>query len=88
VELDAGLFLLVADDAEEVAGLRIAARTEHANEALRLRAGRLAKLLETDGRLDVFANVLSRSSKKQQPAACIFKRRNKLADALLFESGP
>src|SRR5205807_4466635 len=30
--------------------------------------------------------LLSRSSKKQQPAACIFKRRNKLADALLFES--
>src|ERR1700738_300569 len=46
VELDAGLFLQVADDAEEVAGLRIAAWAEHADEALRLRAGRLAKLLE------------------------------------------
>jgi hypothetical protein len=55
VELDAGLFLQVADDAEEVAGLRIAARAEHANEALRLRAGRLAKLLEADRRLDVVA---------------------------------
>jgi hypothetical protein len=55
VELDAGLFLQVADDAEEIAGLRIAARAEHANEALRLRAGRLAKLLEADRRLDVVA---------------------------------
>jgi hypothetical protein len=42
VKLDASLFLQVADDAEEVAGLRIAARAEHADEALRLGAGRLA----------------------------------------------
>jgi hypothetical protein len=55
VKLDASLFLQVADDAEKVAGLRIAARSEHADEALRLRAGRLAKLLEADGRLDVVA---------------------------------
>jgi hypothetical protein len=41
VEFDAGLLLQVADDAEEVAGLRIPARSEHADEALRLRAGRL-----------------------------------------------
>jgi hypothetical protein len=47
VELDAGLLLQVADDVEEVAGLRFAARAEHADEALRLRAGRLAQLLET-----------------------------------------
>ena len=33
MELDAGLFLQVADDAEEVAGLRIAARAEHVDEA-------------------------------------------------------
>jgi hypothetical protein len=57
MELDAGLFLQVPDDAEEVAGLRIAARTEHANEALRLRAGRLAQLLEPDGRLDVVGST-------------------------------
>jgi hypothetical protein len=55
VKLDASLFLQVADDSEEVAGLRIAARSEHADEALRLRAGRLAKLLEADGHLDVVA---------------------------------
>ena len=55
MELDAGLFLQVADDAEEVAGQRIAARAEHADEALRLRAGRLAQLLEADRRLDVVA---------------------------------
>jgi hypothetical protein len=54
-QLDAGLFLQVADDAEQVAGLRIAARAEHADEALRLGAGRLAQLLETDRRLDVVA---------------------------------
>jgi hypothetical protein len=55
MELDAGLFLQVADDAEEIASLWIAARAEHANEALRLRAGRLAKLLEADRRLDLVA---------------------------------
>ena len=55
MELDAGLFLQVANDAEEIAGLWIAARAEHPDEALRLRAGRLAKLLEADGRLDVVA---------------------------------
>jgi hypothetical protein len=46
MEFDAGLFLQVADDAEEIAGLWIAARAEHADEAFRLRAGRFAKLLE------------------------------------------
>ena len=54
-ELDAGLLLRVADDAEEIAALRIAARAEHADEALRLRPRRLAKLLEADRRLDVVA---------------------------------
>jgi hypothetical protein len=57
VELETGPLLQVADDAEEVAGLRIAARAEHADEALRLRAGRLAKLLEADGRFDVIARI-------------------------------
>jgi hypothetical protein len=55
VELDAGLFLHIADDAKEVAGLRIAARSEHADEALRLGAGRLAQFLEADRRFDVVA---------------------------------
>jgi hypothetical protein len=55
VELETGPLLQVADDAEEVTRLRIAARAEHADEALRLRAGRLTKLLEADRRLDVVA---------------------------------
>jgi hypothetical protein len=42
-------------EAEEVAGLRIATRAEHANEALRLRAGRLAQFLEDNRRLDIVA---------------------------------
>ncbi|MGB8899699.1 MAG: hypothetical protein WCC90_10950 [Methylocella sp.] len=45
--------LRVADNADE--GLRIAAGAEHANEALLLGAGRLAKLLEADRHLDVVA---------------------------------
>jgi hypothetical protein len=40
MQVDAGLFLQIADDAEEIAGLRIAARAEHAYETLRLCAGR------------------------------------------------
>jgi hypothetical protein len=36
VELDAGLFLQVANDAEEVAGLRIAARAEHTDQFVAL----------------------------------------------------
>src|SRR3984957_11253838 len=55
VQFDAGLFLQVADDAEEIARLRIAARAEHADEAFRRRAGRRAELLDTDRRLDVVA---------------------------------
>ena len=55
MELDAFQLLRVADDAEEIAALRIAARAEHADEALRLRPRRLAKLLEADCRLDAFA---------------------------------
>jgi hypothetical protein len=39
MELDACLLLQVADDAEEVAGLRIAPRTEHADQAFRLSIG-------------------------------------------------
>jgi hypothetical protein len=45
----------VPEHAEQVLGLRIAARPEHADEALGLRPGRLAQLLEADRRLDVVA---------------------------------
>ena len=55
MQLQAGLFLKVAEHAEEVLRLRIAARPEHEDEALRLRAGRLAQPLEADRRLDVVA---------------------------------
>ena len=55
MQLDPGLLLQIADDAEEVARLRIAARAEHADQALGGRVGRLAELFEADGRLDVVA---------------------------------
>src|ERR1700722_9152593 len=55
VKLHPGLLLQVADDAEQVPRLRIAARSEHADETLGLRADRLAELFEADGRLDVVA---------------------------------
>jgi hypothetical protein len=44
--------LQIADDAEEVARLRIAAPTEHTDQAVRRRAGRVAELFEPDRRLD------------------------------------
>ncbi len=46
MQLDAGLLLQIADDAEQVAGLRIAARAEHADQAFGRRGGRLAELFE------------------------------------------
>ena len=55
MQLQAGLLLQVAEHAEEISGLRVAARPEHADQALRLRAGRLAQFLEADRRLDVVA---------------------------------
>src|SRR5271165_2811392 len=51
----ARLFLQITDDAEEIARLRIAARTEHADQALSRRVSRLAELLEANRRLDVVA---------------------------------
>ena len=39
MQLDAGLLLQVADDPEQVASLWIAARAEHADQALDLRGG-------------------------------------------------
>ena len=47
----AGPLLQIADHAEEVLRLRIAARAEHANQAL----WRRAELFEADRRLDVVA---------------------------------
>ena len=41
--------------AEEVLGLRVAARTKHPDEALRLCNGGFAELFEADRRLDVVA---------------------------------
>ena len=55
MQFEAGLLLQVADDAEEIACLRIAARAEHADKAFRRRAGRRAELLKTDRRFDVVA---------------------------------
>src|SRR6266568_5359097 len=55
LEVQARAFLKISDHAEEIFGLRIAPRPEHANEALGRRSGRFAKLLKADGRLDVVA---------------------------------
>src|SRR5882757_7941098 len=45
--------LQIADDAEQIARLRVAARPEHADQALRRGAQRAAQLLEALGCLDV-----------------------------------
>jgi hypothetical protein len=55
MQLKAGLLLQVTDDAEEVAGVRITARAQHADDAFRRCASRRAELLEADRRLDVVA---------------------------------
>src|SRR5271166_290850 len=55
MQLQPGLFLQIAEYTEQIPGLRVAARSEHADEALGLCAGRLAQLLEADRRLDVVA---------------------------------
>src|SRR5216684_909413 len=55
VQAEPRALLQVADHAEEVLGLRIAAWSEHADQALGRRAGRFAKLFKADGRLDVIA---------------------------------
>src|SRR5271169_2045005 len=47
--------LQIADDAEQIFGLRIAARAERADQALGRRAGRRAEFFEADGGLDVIA---------------------------------
>ena len=55
MQLQPRLPLKIAEHAEKVLSLRIPARSEHADEALRRRGGRLAELLEADRRLDVVA---------------------------------
>jgi hypothetical protein len=52
VELHARALLQIADHAEQVPGLWIAARAEHADEALRRGVGGLAKFLEAHRCLD------------------------------------
>src|SRR6266568_6809070 len=47
-QMQTGLLLQIADDGEEVFRLRIAARAEHADQALGGRAGRLGELFEAD----------------------------------------
>jgi hypothetical protein len=51
----AAALLQVADNAEQIAAPQVAARAEHADETPRRRAGRLAKLLETDSHVHVIA---------------------------------
>jgi 5-methyltetrahydropteroyltriglutamate--homocysteine methyltransferase len=53
MQADTRALLQIADHAEEVLCLRIAARPKHADQAFGRRAGRFAELLETDSRLDV-----------------------------------
>src|SRR5262245_22015490 len=48
-------FLKIAEDAKQIPRLRIATRSEHADQALGLGARGLAELLEADGGLDVVA---------------------------------
>ena len=55
VKLYARLLLQVADHVEQVLRLRIAARTEHADQTLRWRAGCGSELFKSDSRLDVVA---------------------------------
>jgi hypothetical protein len=55
MQLQSGTLLQIADHVEEIPGLRIAARSEHADQAFRLRARGLAELLKSDRRLDVVA---------------------------------
>ena len=46
--MQAGLLLQIADDGEEIFRLRIAARAEHADQALGRRAGRLGELFPSE----------------------------------------
>src|SRR6202045_1771851 len=55
MKLQTSTLLQVTDHAEEISSLRVSARAEQADEALRRRAGCLGQFLEADGRLDVVA---------------------------------
>ena len=56
-ELDALVLLDAADDLEEVAGVRIASRSEHAHETVGRLIGDGGKLLEPDGGVDIAAQL-------------------------------
>ena len=47
-QMQAGFLLQVADDGEEIFRLRIAARAEHADQALGRRAGRFGELFPSE----------------------------------------
>jgi hypothetical protein len=53
--MEPALLLQVTEHGEQVAGLGIAARPEHAHQALGRPAGSAAQLLETDRRVDMIA---------------------------------
>jgi hypothetical protein len=55
VKMHARLLLQIADYAEKVLCLRVAARTKHTDQALRRRASCCPELFKADGRLDVVA---------------------------------
>ena len=55
VKTHARLVLQIADYAEKVLSLRVTARTEHADQALRRRASCCPELFKANGRLDVVA---------------------------------
>jgi hypothetical protein len=46
--MQAGLLLQIADDGEKIFRLRIAARAEHADQALGRRAGRFGELFPSE----------------------------------------
>src|SRR5450759_3910640 len=53
--MHARLLLQIADHAEKVLGLRVAARTKHTDQALRRRASCYPEFFKADRRLDVVA---------------------------------
>src|SRR3954447_12537636 len=53
VKFQTRALLKITDNAKEVLGLRITARTEHPDKTLGLGPGRFAKLFKADGCLDI-----------------------------------
>lgn len=68
-QLHTGLLLQAPNNAEQVARLRVAARPEHVDQALGLRARRLAQFLEADRRLDVVAQRSTALPASTSPAS-------------------